>query len=103
MDEIATRRADDQGVIAAMTGIGATSAADACRHRALPPAIQAQLPTLLERGIVREGRPGYFYLYLRQGADSARRRLTLRRVLFAVGFWIVMILLPFVFIYILGR
>jgi hypothetical protein len=103
MDEVATRRAEDQIVIAAMTGLGATSPIRACRHKALPPAIQAQLPMLLDRGIVREGRPGYYYLYAPKGAGPLPPPRTVRRILFAAAFWIFIILMPVLSMYILDK
>ena len=102
MDRLAARGGDEQ-IIAAMAALGATSPITACRHRALPPIIRDQLQALLDRGIVREGRPGHYYLYAPQRGGSFQPRMSVGRILFAAGFWIFIILLPLLFIYVLAQ
>jgi hypothetical protein len=103
MDGIVTHLTDDHVVIAAMTELGATSPINACPHKALPSVIQAQLPLLLDRGIVREGRPGYYYLYIPQAVRSVSPRKMVRRILVAAGFWLFIVLLPFLLMYIFDQ
>lgn len=54
----------DAAVVDAMQRLRATSARRAVRKRELPDDILARLPDLEDRGLIREGAPGEYYLYL---------------------------------------
>jgi hypothetical protein len=92
----------DAEFVDSMRQHGATSPATALRDRDLPRVSQERFRDLLDRGILREGAPGTFYLYdhavppstatVRSSAFPARALLK------SVLFWLVVILIPVIII-----
>jgi hypothetical protein len=86
---------DDQAVIAAMHASGAVSPRTACRRRELPPAVVERFSELVDRGLVREGAPGTYYLYVAAANPSrSPSGFNWRRFAATLLFWFVLILLP---------
>ena len=96
------RTGDDAEFIDGMRRVGATSPASACSDRDLPRLSRERLGILLDSGVLREGAPGTYYLY--ENAHPARVALPLSRPAPARGlvprliFWLIMILLPVIFL-----
>jgi hypothetical protein len=84
---------DDRTVVEEMRQVGAVSPATARPARALPPAVAARLAELVERGVVREGAPGTYYL-----CQAARRAFGWRRLWLFIALWLLLILLPVAFV-----
>lgn len=80
-----------------MQSLGATSPQHACRENRLPPELRAGLPDFVDRGLIREGAPGTYYLYL-AGSMPAGSRLSgypsRRRLSLTVAIWLLLVLLP---------
>jgi hypothetical protein len=73
----------------AMRSGGAVSPATAKPLTALPPLSEAQFQWALERGVVREGAPGTFYLF--ESTSSGRSKgAWIRTILF----WLLIALIP---------
>jgi len=79
----------DRAVREAFAARGAVSAITARPLRDFPPMPAERLAGLLDRGVIREGPPGTYYLYLRQSPPP-----TARRVIFSLLFWLLILLLP---------
>ena len=73
-----------------MRGVGAISPATARKVSQLPERVREHLEYYVSRGVVREGAPGTFYLFV----APQRPPLTPRRVALAVVFWLIVISLP---------
>lgn len=89
-----TAAPDDRAPIEEMRQIGAVSPATARPTRALPPAVVGRLDELVERGIVREGAPGTYYLF----QATTRRGFSWRRFVLTILLWLLLILLPVAFV-----
>jgi len=85
-----------------MRRLGATSPATACPDRDLPRLTRERFRDLLDRGILREGAPGTFYLYEHAITATAATPRTgavpTRTLLMRVLFWLLVILIPVIFI-----
>lgn len=95
----------DAAVITAMQAMGATSPRRACRTSDLPLEVRGRLTELLDRGIVREGAPGSYYLYVSApgvSRASQRQPFRWRRLILTLLLWLVLILLPVIFIQLRG-
>lgn len=73
----------------AMREVGAVSPATACRARDLPAVVREGLERYVSAGVVREGAPGTYYLF-----EVKAPPLTGRRILMAVLFWLLVIIIP---------
>jgi hypothetical protein len=85
--------------------LGATSAATARSGSELPRLSARKLQELLDQGIVREAAPGTFYIYRRVAdpgggvaAPSARPSRTGRKRALAIAFWLLVVLVPLIFL-----
>ena len=78
-------------VIDAMREVGAVSPATARPVGLLPDEVRMDLERLLQSGLIREGAPGSFYLF----APATPPR-TAARIVKAVLFWLLVIILPVV-------
>ena len=74
----------------AMLEAGAISPATARRTLDLPEVVRSDLERYVDAGLVREGAPGTFYLY-----DVRTAAWTRSRILKAVFFWFLIIIIPF--------
>lgn len=92
----------DAEFVGEMRQRGATSPATALRDRDLPRLSRQRFRDLLDRGVLREGTPGTFYLYEHAvPADMAIPRpnaLNAPALLKSVLFWLVVILTPVIII-----
>jgi hypothetical protein len=106
----------DGRVVLAMCSIGATSAAHARPLAELPPEIAARLDELVDRGLVREGAPGTYYLFVSTRAPDARMpdgrtprplpaapRPAWQRAGLVFLFWVLIILAPIVYLQLTAR
>ena len=84
--------------VASMRRLGATSPATACPDRDLPRLTREQFRSLLDRGTLREGAPGTFYLYEHAVTSTMepyrKSSVTTRGLLVRVLFWLLVILVP---------
>jgi len=101
----------DAAVVTAMQAIGATSARRACRTSDLPLEVRGRLTELVDRGIIREGAPGSYYLYVSASGISnpnpnpnpnQRQPLRWRRLILTLILWLILILVPVLFIQLRG-
>lgn len=97
----------DAAVVTAMQAIGATSARRACRTSDLPLEVRGRLTELVDRGIIREGAPGSYYLYVSASGISnpnpnQRQPLRWRRLILTLILWLILILIPVLFIQLRG-
>ena len=92
----------DADVVDSMRQRGATSPATALRDRDLPRLSRERFRDLLDRGVLREGAPGTFYLYehavLASTMTLRSSALPARALLKSVLFWLVVILIPVIMI-----
>jgi hypothetical protein len=88
--------------VESMRRLGATSPATACADRDLPRLTRERFRELLDHGILREAAPGTFYLYERAITATVAmpmpRAVSSRRLLVRVLFWLLVILVPVLFI-----
>jgi hypothetical protein len=95
----------DAAVVTAMQAIGATSARRACRTSDLPLEVRGRLTELVDRGIIREGAPGSYYLYVPTSGVSnpnERQPWRWRRLILTLLLWLILILVPVLFIQLRG-
>jgi hypothetical protein len=99
----------DAAVVTAMQAIGATSARRACRTSDLPLEVRGRLTELVDRGIIREGAPGSYYLYVSASGISnpnpnpnQQQSLRWRRLILTLILWLILILVPVLFIQLRG-
>ena len=85
-----------------MRRLGATTPETACPDRELPHLTRERFRDLLDRGVLREGAPRTFYLYERAVTPSivtpTAQTSTARAIILRVLFWLVVILVPVLFI-----
>lgn len=75
----------------AMREAGAVSPTTARRAVDLPEVVRSGLDRYLDAGVVREGAPGTFYL-----SESEALPWTRGRILKAVSFWFLILIIPFI-------
>jgi hypothetical protein len=95
----------DAAVVSAMQAIGATSARRACRTSDLPLEVRGRLTELVDRGVIREGAPGSYYLYVpTSGISNPNQRQPSRwgRLILTLILWLILILVPVLFIQLRG-
>jgi hypothetical protein len=88
-----------------MQAIGATSPRKACRTSGLPLEVRGRLTELVDRGVIREGAPGSYYLYVPASAVSnpnRRQPLRWRRLILTLILWLILLLVPVLFIQLRG-
>lgn len=89
-----------------MRRLGATTPATACPDRDLPYLTRERFRGLVDRGVLREGAPGTFYLYERAVAASVitppARTFPAPSLALRMLFWLLVILVP-VIIILLGQ
>ncbi|MEO6778002.1 MAG: hypothetical protein ABI194_00990 [Gemmatimonadaceae bacterium] len=106
MSAPSVRPLDDRAAIAAMQALGATSPQHACRENRLSAELRAGLPDFIDRGLIREGAPGTYYLYL-AGSMPAGARLSGhfsgRRFALTVAIWLLIVLIPVLWFQFSGR
>ena len=101
-----TDRAIEEAAVAALRNAGAVSPATAVRLREAGLEPSEALGVLIVRGVVREGRPGTFYVFAGGDADAPRPAEAAsvwtparkRRWLTMLLFWLVIVLLPVIFL-----
>ena len=85
-----------------MRRLGATSPATACSDRDLPCLSRERFRDLLDRGVLREGAPGTFYLYEHAIISSVTtppaREFRAPALALRLLFWLLVILVPVIFI-----
>jgi hypothetical protein len=95
----------DAAVVTAMQGIGATSARRACRTSDLPLEVRGRLTELVDRGVIREGSPGSYYLYVPTSDvshASQKQPFRWRRLILTLILWLILLLVPVLFIQLRG-
>ena len=81
---------DRRRVVDAMRDVGATSPATARKVSELPDVVRERLESFVTLGVIREGAPGTFYLFV----PSSPSAWTAHRVRVAVLFWLLVISVP---------
>lgn len=80
---------DRHYVARAMRELGAISPATARHALELPPELRRDLERYVNEGLIREGSPGTFYLFL-----PARLPVSRANVVRTLSFWVIVLLLP---------
>lgn len=84
------RRLDrDRSIREAFVARGAVSAGGARPLSDFPSIPPERFAELLDRGVIREGAPGTYYLYVRQPSARATRQFVM-----SLLFWILVLLIP---------
>lgn len=81
---------DRRRVVDAMHGVGATSPASARKASQLPEVVRERLEHSVTLGVVREGAPGTFYLFI----ATPPPEWSARRLVLAILFWLLGIIVP---------
>lgn len=99
---IAAQQAGRQRIVDAFERAGATSPATARPLGSLGELDEGALRACVEEGTIREGAPGTFYLW-RTPVEERRPYLGPGRIVKLLSFWLIVVLIPIVFLYFNNR
>lgn len=82
----------------AMRELGAISPETARHTLELPPEVRSDLDRLVNEGLIREGSPGTFYLFL-----PAQLPVSRATIVKTISFWVLVLLMPIALLWFMRR